>query len=375
MTLVKQGLRIFIMVSMFCFSIKHVQAAYSHYEQNAFAAMLATMLLENQFNQVSTNENHASVDTTVQDDYLDQKIKFLPISKDINLPMVERLLFQAVGGHIPTHQQYDIYVNAAYELAQQDGIPLNMQHITTAIHTIRGEKIDFKIDVIDKRAIAIHELGHAIAIIYKLYKSSVLDYVEVESRKVSPQFATVGHNIALPIQAIKTPHDELYNNIIVALSGGIAVQVFTGIDKNLHALLLDDDCRSDVQVAYDYARTIATHEILQDSPYRLIPFYTDSKIYFDQFDECERAILKTKIDEIIKQCYDEAYQFITDHTQDIELAIDLLQTQGAISGDDLYDLFKADKPLYDFEQGPLPKKLVANYALRGKSNKYGSADL
>ena len=361
----------FICIGLFFSHNELMQASSLQVSPEMMTMLLAAVLTESQMNQQSQiSENQMD-----QDNYLERKLQALHASKDINIPLVERLLFQSVGGYKPSHQQYDTYIDAAYELAMLDNSPISMHHIQTALHNARGHQVDLKLNDDSKHRLSIHELGHAIAIIYTLYRSTVLHHVEVVSRKVSPEFASVGHNVAIPIKAIQTPDDELYNNIIVALAGGVAVQVYSGKGKSLENLLSNVECYSDVQQAFDYAKKIAARNRLNDSYYRFIPFYIDMKIRYDQFSYAQRAELQVDVDLIIAQCYDEAYQFITDHKHEIDLAIDLLQKNGSISGDDLYDLFNAPKPLYDFESGPLPKKLVKNYALRGAYDKHDTEGL
>jgi hypothetical protein len=301
--------------------------------------------------------------------YLETKLDILQASRDINIPLVARLIYQSKG-YTPFYKEYDTYIQDAFKLAELDNKQINMQHLEAAVHNRYGKKFNIIRDEIENRGVVIHELGHALAIIYKLHNAEILHCVEVEPRETKKHdVISLGHNVYLPIEAsMCLPEEEWKNKIIVALSGGIAEQVISS-DNNLQKLLSNEGCSGDMGMAYTYAKKIAIHNLLQkrlkQSYTRFIPLYNEMKLEFNMFTVDERVKIKEDVDKIIEECYEEAFNFIDEHKAQIELAVDMVLKKGSLSGDDLYDLWKFPKPLYDFEQGPLPKSLIKNYELRG----------
>ena len=82
-------------------------------------------------------------------------------------------------------------------------------------------------------------------------------------------------------------------------------------------------------------------------------------------DTKDEALLQQEVDKVIAKCYDLAWDFVVEHKDEINDVANLLLEKYTISGDDVYRIVKKDKPLYDFEEGPLPLSLLPNYELRG----------
>lgn len=365
--------RIFLWQLIFVISISFHSDQIQASQKGAvfFAGTLASVVIVSQMRKLRSEmeRDTAFGDQNKVHRYLENKFDTLQASSDINVPLVARLIFRSKG-YTPPYKEYDRYIQAAYELAQLDNKQINMQHLETAVHDKYGKKMNIIRDERETKTTAIHELGHALAIIYKLHNAEVLHYVEVHDREMNMKnFGITGHNDSLPIKAtMHSPEEEWRNKIIVALSGGIAPQVVRDDDssiKNLQELLSDEGCGADVKVAYKYAEKIAMQNLFKQSYMRFIPLYTELKTEFNIFTTEERAKIKEDIDRIIAECYDEAFNFVYEHKSEIKLAVDMLLKNGSLSGDDLYDLWNFPKPLYNFEEGPLPQNLIKNYELRG----------
>jgi hypothetical protein len=285
--------------------------------------------------------------------YLEDKFSKLQASKDINIPLVARLILRSKG-YTPPYKEYDNYIHTAYELAQLDKEQMNMGHIQKAVNEKYGKKIHIIRDEQEIRDTAIHELGHALAIVHKFRNAQILHLVEIETRESKIDgFVSAGHNVSVPITAtMYLPEQEWKNQIFVALSGGIAAQVVRDdvSIKDLQVLLSDEGCTGDLNLAYTYAEKIAIQNIFKQSYTRILPFYNDLKQELNMFTTAEKTKIKEDSDKIIAQCYDEAYDFMIEHKAEIKLALDMLLKSGSLSGDYLYNAWKVPKPLYDFEK-------------------------
>lgn len=227
------------------------------------SGVLGSCIMVNQIHKAKKEfeKNNPFLDQTKIHDYLEQKIAGLTTLKSINVPLVARLILNSKE-FTPSYKEYDRYLDLAYQLAQKDKQSMSMDHIESAVHEIYGEKIDLELDAAKIREIAIHELGHAYSIVHKLRGTDVLHYVEVESRATkSIDSASLGHNVKLPIRGTSYVREEEWENqIIVALSGGIANQVIkmNGVqNKSISDFLSDEGCIRDIDLAFFYAEKIA----------------------------------------------------------------------------------------------------------------------
>lgn len=335
-------------------SSESLQASDTNQGIMLFAGTLASVVAANQIlkfkNELEKDNPFGNQDKVHR--YLENKLSELQASKDINTPLVARLILSSKG-YTPAYKEYDTYIQAAHELAQLDKEQMNMKHLEAAIHGKYGKKTHAVMNEQERRATAIHELGHALAIIHKLRNAKILYLVEIEARAQKDDIESGGQNIAIPIKpTVHLPEKEWINQIIVSLSGGIAVQVVrddgTSI-KSLQAMLSDPVCSVDVKIAYKYAEKIAMQNMLRQYYTRFIPLYNEVKEGFDMFTPEEKVKIKEDAHQIIASCYDEAYDFVVQHKAEIKLAIDMLLKSGNLFGDDLYKLWKVPKPEYDFE--------------------------
>ena len=85
----------------------------------------------------------------------------------------------------------------------------------------------------------------------------------------------------------------------------------------------------------------------------------------DSFSPEEKAWIDEQAVKLIKDCYEETYTLIESNKDKIQTLADKMMEDSIIHEDDIYNLLNIDKPLYDFEQGPLPESLSKNYELRG----------
>jgi len=210
----------------------------------------------------------------------------------------------------------------------------------------------------DNRCTAIHEAGHAVAGVctssnFKRIHEATIIARGLSEGCVTDIFLLQNHEEVLSV-------DDYKHDIIVYLSGAVAEQVFGyhqswGIVKpketGLRQLMLH---QSEFGLGVDLP-----------SAMKSVDKILDIQGYLPEIDGEEfQAKIKRSQDAILQECYHRSFSLITEHKDDVKKVADLLLKKGTVSGDEIYALLNVSKPLYDFEQGPLPKDLVANYALR-----------
>ena len=288
-------------------------------------------------------------------EYLDYKLTEIKASKDINSAVYARSVKRY------SYTELAAIIEKAERLAEKDAThKVTMQHLENAEKDIRAGEVDeWFLKYSSKeynRATTLHEAAHAVANIYVNSKYKIVHHVTI-----LPRSKTAGTTKSNLIVA-KSGYDliEYENDIVALLCGGVAEQYF-GLPesfkgKNLIKYLSDDGCSSDFAAAKSTAESIVVMESFK------LPGEEYKKFIGDTKDE---ALLQQEVDKVIAKCYDLAWDFVVEHKDEINDVANLLLEKYTISGDDVYRIVKKDKPLYDFEEGPLPLSLLPNYELRG----------
>lgn len=190
-----------------------------------------------------------------------------------------------------------------------------------------------------------HEAGHALSRIFN-DTLSLIKHITIQ-----PDAATnsQGHVLSMQTYQVDKSVEELENQIISALCGGVAEQVLMSekMLTNPHDILkflAEPQYASDLQQARKDAREIVAIKSFQ---------------YFNE------KQIEQKIDALIIKLYKRAYQFIVERKNEIKKTAEILLKKNILSSDETYNLLQAEKPLMAYEEGPLPLSLFNNYKYRG----------
>jgi len=276
------------------------------------------------------------------------------LSADVDIVKLARLIVKAYeytigeGLHYPkTNYDFKRIVMQAQKYAIQYGHDkINMKDLEDACQTFAFRFEDNDLDYES----AIHEAGHALVGILLTQSFQILHSVSIERSL----------NIALPILQNDSSTSELrtldqHKNNISFLFGGVVAEQILGPKASLY-----DYIRKQKFDVVDFINFEESGSILnfQDS-------YLDEAL----IEQTVQIIIDKKLTdqskiEILQECYQRAVSLIQSHKKEVKKIADLLRKKGVVSGDEIYAVLNVSKPLYDFEQGPLPKDLVGNYALR-----------
>ena len=286
--------------------------------------------------------------------FLEYKLLMMDVADDMNI----HLLARAMRGY--SYADIQATLDEVQRLALQNHNKITMQYFDDAYLNIRRGLEDVWLDEEYNTDTAIHEAGHVVASLYKLKNDQILHDITIKPRGESLG-ETISYSLFESVPAsLKIDNDVLQNLIIFCLSGGVANQLLSILGnlnyKNFQNFLTVFEKSNDVAQARKYARAI-----VMKSLHGLHEF---SFVTIDTLDHDELKIQKA-IDRIIEDCYELTWSFINYHQDEIITIADLLVIKGRVSGDEIYNLIGIHKPLYDFQQGPLPKSLVGIYQLRG----------
>ena len=270
--------------------------------------------------------------------FLEQEFAEIKTSDDINIPLFARIIGPM------SYTEILVIIAMAESFSIKNNNEINMQNLEDAYVNMKYGMQRQHNNTSYTMETAIHEAGHVVARIYRASEQSVLYSVTV-----TPRMHSSGITLSNKLMRLQNYNYNNYrNNIMVLLSGGIAQQFF-GLPKlfegkNLVALLHDQGCVDDIKDAYDIAYIMVKM--------KLVMLNND-------------AFIKSEVDKIIAECYEIVWDFVIQHAEDVRLIADLLVEKGTVSGDEIYNMLGVDKPLYDFESGPLPQGITGNYVLRG----------
>ena len=276
-------------------------------------------------------------------------------SSDVNVSIINKLTDST------SLEELKKIVDEAEKLMLEDSKhDLTMHYINKAYFNIIQGSMD-KAEVADafKESAAYHEIGHAFAVLHNENSTRILHVVHNEIH--GNIGGTTVPIVAYP-QAQSTVEDE-NNEIKIDLSGIISQQIFsqphpTSNRPDLYTgkMLTDKDqileflSEANAQGDMIDARAIAKNII-------------QSKKWLSY---AEQQQVNREVDNMLVDAYKKTYEFLFLNKNKIQQGTNLLMEKRMISGDDLYNLWNAEKPLYDFEQGPLPQGLAYQYLLRGQ---------
>ncbi len=216
--------------------------------------------------------------------------------------------------------------------------PITMSIVRLALDEIHGGSIEYyDLDYENKMYTALHEAGHALVIIE--HKNYGLNFVSTICREKS-----AGRNIysILVEQDHKTLQDWQHE-IIVALSGGLAEQMF-GFDKawykkqnwvykdyaprgqmskGLRDILSRSSVSYDIFIARDIAGFMITNKLIEPT----------------HFDQHGKVDMEVEIELILEECYQQAVALLATRKADLQKIASLLLTKDIICAQEIKALF------------------------------------
>ncbi len=284
-----------------------------------------------------------------------ERVKFLeenlmPVAKDVDFKVLARSVVLWPYGKFIKLVEESKKIAAA-----KKALVVSMQDIHTARRYIDSGKLD-KENLLKRfnnnlgqflgsdtslKSIAIHEAAHAVVPLYKNC-SRIIYEVSIDRRKRHAGEVVASYLSEQPY----ITQDFHKNNIMMSLAGGVAEQFF-GLSSGYDSTIF-----TDVDVLSEYF-----------SQYN---FQTDSKtvyegLYYlvkDFYPEVSKEGRRLKSVELFMELYQQTYQFVSEHKQEIEKVADYLLQHRTVSGDEIYDLLGVQKPLYDFEKGTLSREVI-----------------
>lgn len=224
--------------------------------------------------------------------------------------------------------------------------PIDMKHVRLALDEMCGGWRDGYVCSSEELFnTAVHEAGHAAATI--LSENFIVYLVSIISRRTS-----VGRNLLVWPKSMT--RDDFKDKIIISLAGGVAEQVFgfdaswyarycksyekeinwyalskkDGISKGLADLCFRPSVSSDMKSAYSMASELVAWQICdKDDP------------------DFENEICK-----ILEECYCKTLALMQSRKDGVEQIANILLEKNIVSGHELYAVFHARRPLYEFER-------------------------
>jgi len=326
---------------------------YDDHENQVLLDSLATLEFNKSIKLTSLLSNEYKLDENQIIAFLTNNPLHVKFSDNINFTTFARLIIKSYDfdSLIYPKTQYDLnYIaSTAQKLALKEGSTVTTnQHLEEAAYLFVSR---YQEDDIDYDS-AIHEAGHAVVGLHLTSGAQVMHSISIQHNLTVGLPIVQGGNRISNLLSI----DDYKNNITFLFAGIVAEQIL-GPKK----LFLN----------YFKPKKLSVSEFLSPEPENdLLELFLDGEL----INKCIDAIISYKLTDksknyILEECYQKAVTLITKYKDEVKKVAKLLIKKHNISGDDLYDLLDINKPLYDFESGPLPKNLVENYKLRGDYDK------
>lgn len=231
--------------------------------------------------------------------------------------------------------------------------PIDMTHVTLALEEILfGSKIFNKQNKEEVLNTAVHEAGHAVAIVRN--KNCILHHASI-----IPRAKSAGRNYLTHFDESEfLTVDDYKAYIVIDLCGGVAEQIF-GFNKRWYVeqnykVEKDETSYSWPNMAEDFDDFIKRPSIKLDmkaarqSAISLLEYQAhfasfSRNLHDDDFD------IEHEIRTIIEECYYQAVGLIQAHKSEIEKIAQLLIRKDIVLGDEMYAVSGIDRPLYQFE--------------------------
>lgn len=191
------------------------------------------------------------------------------------------------------------------------------------IATTEINSLGFQITAKAKQLIAWHEAGHCLSYIYNS-SSNLVQHVTIRPDAAKK---SQGHVQSVSSCYVERTTEQLENDIISALCGGVGEQILLGQKmltdhKDIIRYFAQERFVTDLQIARKDAREIISYDSINASEYEILQ----------------------KIDNLLVRLYCKAYRFIDSHQNDMKKIADQLMQKEFLSSDETYDLVNVSKP-------------------------------
>ncbi|AXK60899.1 ATP-dependent metallopeptidase FtsH/Yme1/Tma family protein [Candidatus Chromulinivorax destructor] len=215
-----------------------------------------------------------------------------------------------------------IAVNRSSKIVEMDDIEAARENITMGRATTGMVYNELYV-----KKTAIHEAGHAIAMIYQpelvdpLYKVSIV-----------PRGGALGITSQMPLGEWYGYSDEQFKaQIIMLLAGGIAEEVCG------HGLYTGK--ANDIMRAYKIAYTMVAYYGMSDEL-----AYISYDAFESQLPDNVTTHIHAQAKKIVDSCYVACKELVIAHIEEIEQLAQALLEKGTISGYEVYDMFNLPRP-------------------------------
>lgn len=215
-----------------------------------------------------------------------------------------------------------IAVNRSSKIVEMDDIESARENITMGRATTGMVYNELYV-----KKTAIHEAGHAIAMIYQpelvdpLYKVSIV-----------PRGGALGITTQMPLGEWYGYSDEQFKaQIIMLLAGGIAEEVCG------HGLYTGK--ANDIMRAYKIAYTMVAYYGMSDEL-----AYISYDAFESQLPDDVKTHIHAQAKKIVDSCYVACKELVIAHIEEIEQLAQALLEKGTISGYEVYDMFNLPRP-------------------------------
>jgi|GEM_PF-3444856 len=220
------------------------------------------------------------------------------------------------------------HVNMAYQNLTQ-----GLQSKESLMFSLRQKINSFFYGDKDRRKVAIHEAGHIVSGVYNRSFLNILG-ASIDQRGnylgfVSNSFQKESIN--------NINYRELYNHVLMLLSGAVAEQIF-GLSSYSQKLLIDE---SQILQFFDNETYRFDLEGVRSIVKNLFSSVNGSST---------EEQIKEKFDETIIHFYPKVYESILNYKDEVQQIADLLLKKGTVSMDEINELLGVAKQKYDFEE-------------------------
>ncbi|MCV3743453.1 ATP-dependent zinc metalloprotease FtsH [Ureaplasma sp. ES3154-GEN] len=214
--------------------------------------------------------------------------------------------------------QLENVLNEAALLAVRDNsVTIKMQHLDEAIDRViagpsRPEKV---IEDHEKKQIAYHEAGHALAGLYAPGTEIV------QKITIIPRGQALGYTLQTPEKAetVLQTKQQLLNHMRVALAGRAAEEIIFGLDQ------ITTGAANDFYKVARIARGIVAQFGMTDFALtQLVPTEGVDNPYRNAYSEQTAFKIDQEVEKLVQQEYKKAKQVINDHRDELELMVETL---------------------------------------------------
>lgn len=232
-----------------------------------------------------------------------------PLAADVSLDALAANTFGFSGAHLES------VTNEAAILALREQLAtITPQHFQCAIDKVMmGEKLDRVPNLVEKRRIAIHEVGHAL--LSECIRPGSVATINIASRSNALGYVR------------QTQLDDTYLYTLDDLTGKIAVALAGAVAEEINLGNRSTGASSDFKQAANLAKEIVNNGM--------------SILGVISPEDIPKELLHSTLTSILKETETNVYQIILNHTIALEKAVVMLLDQEYIHGDDFRTLLKA----------------------------------